>query len=228
MDDGLAAPRHRGFVTGLAVSLDRMRALSAGADGTVRLWDLADHELLRRIDCAPAVGPVAYSDDGTRFFVATTSGIRVFDADGTRVATDAPDAPWLVASIASRTSALADAVRTQGGRLDSVAFTPGGERALVATPDLELWDAKKLTRIRRYENCPPVLGAVGVSPDGTRGVALHSDRKLRLWSLDATWAIAATSVDGVGVPSVITFAPSGRWFLAGTTDGRFLRFALPK
>ena len=44
---GTAAPRvltgHHSYVSGVAVSADGRTAVSGGGDGTVRVWDLADH-----------------------------------------------------------------------------------------------------------------------------------------------------------------------------------------
>lgn len=115
---------------------------------------------------------------------------------------------------------------TTDGRVTSVSFSADSRRALVvAGANLEVWDTERLERVATFESCPLVLGAVGVSPDGERGLALHADRKLRLWRLDGTWAEASLDWSERGVPSAFAFGRGE--VLVGTTDGRIHRVALP-
>src|SRR5262249_3108055 len=68
-------PGHTDKVHAVAFSRDGQRLASAGADGTVRFWDLADgRELLRFKAHAGAVNGLAFSPDGQR--LATAGGDR--------------------------------------------------------------------------------------------------------------------------------------------------------
>lgn len=120
-----------------------------------------------------------------------------------------------------------EASETTHGSVSSLDFSADAKRALVASGELELWDTETLTRLHVFENCPLVEGAVGISADGKLGLAMHTDRKLRLWWLGGTWAHRAIEFKGYGVPSAIVFAPGNSWALVGTTDGQIHRVALP-
>src|SRR5581483_8245912 len=135
------------------------------------------------------------------------SGSVAFSKDGSQLLVAAKDGVAVLDSEGTKVLAMRD----------GAALADGRSAALLEREAL----------VRHAENCPPVLGAVGVSPDGERAVALHADRKLRLWSLRGPWALAAVEAEKIGVPSAIAFAPDGRWLLVATTDGRFHRFALP-
>lgn len=113
------------------------------------------------------------------------------------------------------------------GCLKAVAFTPDSKLALVAAFDLEVWDVEKLERVKVFENCPPVLGPVGVSADGQFGMAVHEDERLRLWSLVGGWVVDTLGTGSLGWPTVITFSPRRDWVLIGSSDGRIHKVALP-
>ncbi len=213
--------RHVGAIRGIALSRGGDFALTVGQDRAVHFWDVKEASHIRRVSCPPAkrlglaVAPDAVSvetDEGTVVVGLDTGAIS------TAVATP-PSAPAL-----SR-----DAIAiVESRRVVASSFTADGKRALFAAPELELWDVVKKERLWTYENAGEVVGTVGVSGDGTRGIALHKDRVLRLWSLTKPWAIASLDVGWLGVPSAIAFGPRDEWVLIGTTDGRLHRFSLPK
>jgi WD40 repeat protein len=56
---------HTGYVLSVAISPDGRRAISGGADGTVRLWDLVAGTELRKLEGhRDQVWSVAFSRDG--------------------------------------------------------------------------------------------------------------------------------------------------------------------
>jgi WD40 repeat protein len=84
---------HEGTVVGLSFLPGGRRAVSAGSDGTVRLWDLASGKEARRMSHGGAVNDLAVSPDGKRALTAgfgdrlvklwdLTSGKPVYTFDG--------------------------------------------------------------------------------------------------------------------------------------------------
>ena len=83
--------RHASLVTGAAVSPDGRRVVTASADGTAYLWDVATARLTAALTHGQALHQVAFSGDGRRLVtVAEDHTVRVWD-----VATGQPVSPLL-------------------------------------------------------------------------------------------------------------------------------------
>ena len=128
---------HKSAAWACAYAPDSTRLLSAGWDGTVRLWDASNGEAL--LVLSGHFGPVwrcIFSPDGTRLLSAGDDGtLRIWDA------------------------ARGDAIITltgHAGAIWSCAFSPDGARLLSAGFDgtLRLWDAQsgELLRIHAISN----------------------------------------------------------------------------
>ncbi len=217
-DEGVAS--HTGAIRGLVLSADGRRALSVGADRLVHLWDVEMSDHLRLVGCKPALD-LAAPADGKTAHVLTEDGSVSVDLVTGRITGAGDAAPRGLRGVPGAVAIL------DSRRVLSASFTPDGKRAFVDAGTLELWETEPLRRVWAYENTPSVVGAVGVSTDGTKGVAVHEDGELRVWSLTQPWAIASAQIKKVGVPSAIAFGPRDEWILIGTTDGRLHRFSLP-
>lgn len=74
------ADGHRGAVRGLAIDATQRLLVSAGHDGTVRLWDVHSHELLATMSCGAPAAHLAASIDSALVAVACDDlRVRVFD-----------------------------------------------------------------------------------------------------------------------------------------------------
>jgi WD40 repeat protein len=114
---------HAGTITHMAVSKDWQRLLTGGADGTVRLWDLATGEQLKRLEipAKESARCVALSDDGR--YAASGHGPIPPDRKENAVRL------WDLAS-----GKEASVFRGPTGPVHSIAFTPDG-KGLVSTDD---------------------------------------------------------------------------------------------
>ena len=69
--------------------------------------------------------------------------------------------------------------------VNSVAFSPGGKRALSVSDDnmVRLWDVETGTVLHSFEGHTGAVFSVAFSPDGKRAVWGSKDKTVRLWQL---------------------------------------------
>ncbi|MGY4706335.1 WD40 domain-containing protein [Candidatus Bipolaricaulota sp. J31] len=180
-------------------------AIGAG-DGMVRVWDLAEHRLLRNLKgtAGPAVA-LAFTD-GALLVADTAGGVSRWDTS-----------TWEPVAEFSVSGDMRHLTLVSGDRL--ILHPPTGP--------LEVWDLKKGDRIAtlgqgRY------LGrftAAEFSPDGSLLAVATGEGEIRLWRTDG-WGEAFVLRDHRGAIDAVSFSPDGTCLLSGGNDGRARVWAL--
>jgi WD40 repeat protein/DNA-binding SARP family transcriptional activator len=176
-------PAGKGGASGVALSPDDSRVATAGADGTLRIYDLRTGELVGHADARGSLQDVDFSSDGRRLAGAGLSGEIVV---------------WSV--VANRV----ERIITQGDLIASVRFSPDGAR--IATGDsagnVEFWDPATGRRVgRTLAAHNGWVTSVTYDPSGAHVVTTSSDGRLRLWD------VASGKLVGEPLPA----AESGGW-----------------
>jgi WD40 repeat protein/tRNA A-37 threonylcarbamoyl transferase component Bud32 len=187
------------------------RALSASADGTLRVWNLQSGAEVRRLDYAAstiAVTDVDISPDGQRGLVAFMDNeIHLWDVvSGSEICrleghTDMPFA--------------------------GVAFLPDGHRAVSGSGDIfapsddntvRLWDLGTCREIHRFEGHTDKLWDIAVGPDGRQVASGAHDGTLRLWDIESGEGRVALDVSPQA-PRSVAFSPDGTVLAVGLAKG---------
>lgn len=231
--------RHPDAVTALAVSPDGRHLLTAGPDGTARLFDATTDRVVAVVRHRAAVSAAAFRPDGQGFQTAAPGdGVRAWEMparppaaerhpgnvravavgpDG-RVATGADDRSVRVFEVAAGRLNPVAAVAPFPSPVASVAFSPDGRTLATAThqhPGAFLDDLPTGQRILLPH--PNRVHRVAFSPDGGRLVTVGYDTGVRVW--DRTGAPAAGPLPHDGIVLAAAFSPDGQLLATGCEDG---------
>jgi WD40 repeat protein/serine/threonine protein kinase len=195
-----SAHGHQDAVHGLAVSADGRQALSAGFDGSVRLWDVATWSEVRRFDGHEGwVTSVAFSPDDRR---AASTGW------------DKTVCLWEVSS-----GKLLRQFLGHSGPVDFVAWSPNGRRIVSAAEDqtVRLWDADTGQELHSLKGHAGHARGVAFSPDGRQVLSAGDDKTIRLWDVQTGKELKRFVGHGGAIRSAV-FCPDGRGILSASLD----------
>jgi WD40 repeat protein len=224
---GTARLRHGDLVTAVVFTVDGRGLISAGRDGSIRVWDVASGKELRRL--VPRADPEARSDLPPSVHCVSLS------RDGTLLASGYQDGSVRVWEVRTgRVERRFDAAyRTD---IMSVAFSPDGRRLAFCTNQITLCDTATGKLRWRTAALDPLILCLGFTPDGKWLASGSDDGQLCLRD-PATGGIARPFEGSAERVSSIAFSPDGRRLISamefGTvrlwnaTTGRQIREIIP-
>jgi len=189
---------------GAAFSPDGRRAVTAGEDGRLVLWDVADWKAIAVMTFEGRVSAAAFSPDGRRIVSASEDGVpRIWRADR------AGRAPRPLATLEGN-----------GQELNAVAFSPDGRRIAAGAADgtVRVLSARGGGDDLVLRAHVGQASAVTFSRDGTRLATAGYDGTARIWDARTGGPLAVLAQQpGTAVVSV-DFTPDGRHVVTADTD----------
>ena len=183
-------------------SPDGTRFVTASADGTARIWDVATGRPIgAALQHGAWVHTADFSPDGREIVTASwDSNARLWDAQtGIEIGGPLP----------------------HGGRVVTARFSPDGTRVVTACFDgfARVWDVRtgqKIGSPMAHEKGTIVWTAC-FSPDGARVLTASADHTARLWDAATGVEIGDAMKHGDEV-NLAVFSPDGRWIATGSDD----------
>lgn len=202
---------HNLRITALAFSEDGALLATAGEEGTIKVWNWRDHELVATLDGRGVVERLAFSPDVTQLAASTDENIRL----------------WSIGDATHQRT-----LDTGPGGTTITAYTPDG-RYLISggdTPEMIVWEPETGNLAARLPGTGGDRVALAFSPDGTMLVTALLNGTTTLWNLttitsttvnraDLNIPDLAFSVDWTSDSRLITvFSANGSVYLWGIAE----------
>ncbi len=190
---------------------DGKRFVSAGGDGTIKIWDATDgRELMTLHGHEFPVISVKFSPDGKRIASVCRNGkVKVWDAQsGTEMMTLTTD---------ESLSGFLPPVWIQG----QVAFSPDGKKIVAPSQygTIKVWDANSGTSLMTLTGHKRRIKAFAFTPDGKRLVSSCGFSTLRVWDMSTGRQIRLLEGGHQGSIGDVDISPDGTRLVSASQDG---------
>ncbi|KAG8843576.1 hypothetical protein FRB96_003901 [Tulasnella sp. 330] len=198
------ASKHRGSITGVAVSSNNKIVVSGSEDKTIRLWDATS---------GAAVGEVMASHTDEVTCVAVTPDCKIIVSGSM----DKTLQRWDATSGA----AIGEAMIGHGGGIVCVIVSPDSKTIISGSLDhaLRLWDAISGAAVGQVMigHHKGITCAV-ISPDGKTIISGSSDHTLRLWDATSGAAVGVVMTGHTDEIVCVAVSPDNKVIVSGSLD----------
>ena len=232
---------HRGGATAVGFTADGRAIVTAGSDGTLKVWNAASGANQRTIQLAEGE-PTAMAVQGRRALTGHADGrVALWDVDtGERLASfrrsDAGitavgfmrNGQRLIVSSADAALTMWDTMAPQSpvtvveahdGIVTAVAADRGSFIATGGDDNtIRLWRADDLKPVRTYRGHKDTVSALAISPDGRYLAAAAVDGRIRVWSTSSTSLYRLNSAHRSRIRG-LAFSPAGDIIASAADDG---------
>jgi WD40 repeat protein len=234
---------HTGPVAGAAFSPDGRSAVTAGDDGTARVWNTESGASLHVLrGHSGRVLSASYSPDGKLVVTAGADGTArvwdagngaslrilydhegrvfsaVFDRDGRRIVTAGEDETARVWD--TRSGKQLRVLRGHAGFVRTAAFSPDGRLVVTAGDDgtARVWDSRAGVRLAVLRGHKGIVYGAAFSPDGKLVVTAGADATARIWDVTGGAAIHVLRGHEAAL-NIAAFSHDGKLVITASDDG---------
>jgi WD40 repeat protein len=205
---------HTGRVYSAAWSPDEKFIVSAGADGTARIWEVASGKEITALEHPDEVNDVAWSLDGSSILTACEDGIaRVWDSESGE----------LLLELSAHRSPVHSAAWSPDG---SMIVTASGQvcgNGCAEDTLVRIWSARSGSLLGEFSGHSSTVNDAAWSPDGelivsVSGDAYTNDRSARIWRVSTMEELVV--IKGyLGEVTSADWSPDGGVIVTGQFNG---------
>lgn len=236
---------HTSFVNAVVFSPDGRTLISAGADKTIKVWDLSDGRVIRDLSGHTSfVNALAVSPDGQTLVSASADKtIKIWDlttgqeertltghGNFVNVLTISTDGQTLASAGADRLIRLWDLptgkpLKTLSGHtgfINALLFSSDGQMVISGGADkiVKLWDVATGKEVRTLTGHTGFVNAVAIRSDGQVLASGSADRTIKLWDM-ATGAELYTLTGHTNYVNALAISPDGETLISASADKTF-------
>jgi WD40 repeat protein/serine/threonine protein kinase len=178
--------------------------LTAGDDGSARIWDLQGPKPLQQ-NLFPHPAPVLHA---------------IFSPDATLVATACADGAARIWHVATGEGQILGERTSHNLAVRCVAFSPDGKRLATGSDDntIKIWDVPAQTQITLLTGHAASITSIVFSPDGRRIFSGSQDAMAKVWDADNGQQMLNLKRHAAAV-TAIDISYDGRRLLTASSDG---------
>ncbi|MFM9069540.1 MAG: WD40 repeat domain-containing protein, partial [Planctomycetota bacterium] len=211
---------HQGAVTGVSYAPDGQSLFTAGADKTIRQWDLRDGQTVRLFTGSTAgVQGLALSGDGrTLAASAADNQLRCWTVEPWPAAAKpeaAKPAPVAAAPVVP-VNVTPQAAWASPAAVRAVSLSADGQRLAVTSDDslIRVWDRGSTKEMQRFAGHTGVIHAVSFAPDGRSLATAGADKTVQWWTL----SVSQIAVAHEGPVQAIRYSRDGKRIYTAGAD----------